>query len=253
MLILVGAFGWGQRSEESGKRRSLLRGTAKGFLASAFVILILAFLPIILGGRALRKARVHTLAWRPKAALETLILAEKRMPALSIDTGVILQKGSLERQLGNDDCPSALLQEAWLTFEKGNHQRSGEIVDKLIREPEKLTPAQRREALRSLLRCAVDDLNSSRLTGASQRFKILLEQQPTCLQGWFHYQLASLQLGNLEANRLAAQRVELLCSTYLRKESRGIVAASQGMLAQGELSAGNTEEAVAARQKAQGR
>jgi len=253
MLALIGAFGWGQRGEESGRRRAQLRGTAKGLLASSTVVLILAMLPIILGGRALRQAREHTLAWQPQPALEALDLAEKRMPALRIDTGVILQRGSLQRQLGENEDPSSQLQEAWLLFEEGNPQRSAAIIDQLISQPEKLTASQRREAMRGLLRSAVNDLNSSRITEARRRFRILLEHEPTCLQGWFHYQLASLQAGDLEANRIAARRVEMLAATFHRKEKRGIIAASQGMLAQGELGAGNTEAAVAARQRAQGR
>ena len=253
MLALVGAFGWAKRGEESGRRRSLLRSTAFSLIASSAVVLLFAFLPIILGGRALRQAREHTLAWQPKPALEALELAEKRMPALRIDTGMILQRGSLQRQLGENDDPSSQLQEAWLLFEKGNQQRSAAIIDQLVSQPEGLSASHRREALRGLLRSAVDDLNSSRITEARRRFKILLEHEPSCLQGWFHYQLVSLQAGDLEANQIAARRVEMLAATFHRKEKRGIIAASQGMLAQGELAAGNTEAAVTARQRAQGR
>jgi len=253
LLLLAGIFGSGKRTDETGQRRSLLRITGVALLSSSAVVLLLALWPLLLGSRSLLEAREHTLSWQPQAALDSLETAENHLPALRFDTGVILQRGSLLRQLGQADTPPAKLHEAWLLFDQGYAQRSAAIIEDLVSRSDSLAPAERREALRGLLRSAVDDLNSNRLTEAKRRFAILLDKNPACIQGWFHYQLAALQSGDLESNRLAAARVEALSKIYLRKESRGIRAASQGMLAQGEAGAGNTAAAVTARKHAQGR
>lgn len=253
MLLLTGSFAWGQRAAVAGGRHRLMRGTAIALSASSAVVLLLALLPVILGGRALRQARESAMAWQPEAALLELESACDRMPALRLDSGVIYQRGSLLRQLGRPEEPSAKLHEAWLLSDKGYGPRSSALIEELISQGDALTVSERREALRGLLREAINDMNSNRLTEAKRKFRLLLDANPVCLQGWFHFQLASLQTGDLEANRHAASRVEALTKAYLRKEKRGIVAASQAMLAQGETRAGNTEAAVAARQRSQGR
>ena len=253
LFLLTGSFAWGQRAAAAGGRRQLMRGTAIALSASAAVVLVSAMLPVILGGRALRQSRESAMLWQPEAALVALDSACARMPALRLDSGVIYQRGSLLRQIGRTEEPSAKLHEAWLLSDKGYGPRSSALIEELVSQGGALTVSERREALRSLLREAVNDMNSNRLTEAKRKFRLLLEENPVCLQGWFHHQLASLQSGDIVANRHAAARVESLTKAYLRKEKRGIVAASQAMLAQGETRAGNTEAAVAARQRSQGR
>lgn len=253
MLLLTGSFAWGQRGSVRGQRRDLMRGTAIALATSSAFVLLLSMLPVIFGGRSLRQAREEAMSWQPEAALQELETASNRMPALRLDSGMIYQKGSLLRQLGRREEPSAKLHEAWLLSEKGYGPRSSALIEELISQGQSLTISERREALRGLLRGAINDMNSNRITEAKRKFLLLLDANPACLQGWFHYQLACLQSGDIEANRLAAMRVEALTSAYVRKEKRGIVSASQAMLAQGESRVGNTEAAVAARQKSQGR
>jgi len=253
LLTLVGCFGWDQYHQRNGQRRSLLHRTALALTGSAAIVLALAILPVILGGRALRRARDLTQSWQSQPALESLDAAGRWMPALRFDTGVVLQRGALQRQLGNSNLPAARLHEAWLLSDQGYSARATAIIDDLLAHPQSLDANERREALRALLRSAIDELNSSHLADARRHLDILLDQQPVCLQGWFHSQLVALESGDLGANRQAAQRVEALSKAYLRMESRGIVAASQWMLAQGELQSGNPESTVTARQRAQGR
>lgn len=252
-LLLTGAFAWGQRGSLHGQRRDLMRGTALSLAASTATVLLLSMLPIILGGRALRQARESAVSWQPEAALRDLQSACERMPALRLDSGVIYQRGSLLRQIGRTEEPSAKLHEAWLLSDKGYGPRSTALLEELVTMGDALTVSERREALRGLLREAINDMNSSRLSEAKRKFRIVLDINPVCLQGWFHYQLVCLQSGDLVANRHAAARVEAISKAYVRKEKRGIVAASQAMLAQGETSAGNTDAAVTARRKSQGR
>ncbi len=253
LFLLIGTFGWGQRGIERGQRRHLLRGTAVALSGSLVVIFGFTLGPLIYGAHALRQARVDSMSWQAQAALDDLHAACNRLPALAVDSSVILQRGALHRQLGQGEEPAAKLHEAWLLFDQGYGARSAALIETLLAQGAALTPAERREALRGLLRGAIDDLNSSRITEARRKFRVLLELNPICLQGWFHYQLVCLQSGDLEANRFAARRVGKLALAYLRTERRGILAASQGLLAQGETRAGNTEAAVAARKLSQGR
>jgi tetratricopeptide (TPR) repeat protein len=252
-LLLTGSFAWGQRGSLRGQRRDLMRGTAFALAASSAAVLLLSMLPVTLGGRALRQARESAISWQPEAALRDLQSACERMPALRLDSGVIYQRGSLLRQLGRTEEASAKLHEAWLLSDKGYGPRSTVLLEELIAMGDTLTVSERREALRGLLREAINDINSNRLSEAKRKFRMVLDANPVCMQGWFHYQLVGLQSGDIAANRLAAARVEAISKAYVRKEKRGIVAASQAMLAQGETRAGNTEAAVAARRKSQGR
>ncbi|MFD2256054.1 hypothetical protein ACFSSA_05140 [Luteolibacter algae] len=253
LFMLTGSFGWGQRGAAKGERKYLLRGTAIALCGSAAIFVLLTMIPLILGGRALREARKDAMSWQPREALEKLELAGKRLPALCIDSGVILQRGALLRQLGQTDVPAAKLHEAWLLFDKGYGARSSALLEDLLKRRQQLTVSERREVLRGLLRNCIDDVNSSRLTEAKRKFGLLLDEEPTCMQAWFHYQLACLQSGDLAGNRFAASRIKPLTGSFLRKERRGILAASQGFLAQGEAAAGNDQEAIAARKLSQGR
>jgi hypothetical protein len=253
LLLLTGSFAMGQRGIVSGQRRDLMRGTAIALTTSSVIVLFLFMLPVILGGRALRQARENAMSWQPEAALRDLQSACDRMPALRLDSGVIYQRGSLLRQIGRTEEPSAKLHEAWLLSDKGYGPRSSALIEDLISMGDKLSVSERREALRALLREAINDMNSNRLSEAKRKFQILLDANPVCLQGWFHYQLVCLQSGDLDAQRLAATRIEAITKVYLRKEKRGIVAASQAMLAQGETRVGNTQPAVNAREQSQGR
>lgn len=253
LLLLIGSFSWGQRSDVGGQRKALMLSTAVSLCLSSIVAITMALIPVISGGRALRQAQAASTNWQARVALDRLEVACDRMPALRLDSGVIFQRGSLQRQLGWKGEPSARLYEAWLLSDKGYGVRSSLILDELLRNSKDIPVAIRREALRGLLREAVNDMNASRITEAKRKFKQLLGHEPVCLQAWFHYQLAALQTGDIEVNRLAAARIQVLTGSFFRKEKRGIVAASQAMLAQGEASAGNTEAAVSARRKSQGR
>ena len=252
-LLLTGSFAWSQRGTLRGQRRELMRGTAIALAASSAAVLLLSMLPVTLGGRALRQSRESAISWQPEAALRDLQSACERMPALRLDSGVIYQRGSLLRQLGRTEEASAKLHEAWLLSDKGYGSRSTAILEEFVAMGDALTVSERREALRGLLREAINDMNSNRLSEAKRKFCMVLDANPVCIQGWFHCQLLCLQSGDITANRLAATRVEAISKAYVRKEKRGIVAASQAMLAQGESRAGNTEAAVAARRKSQGR
>ena len=253
LLILAGLFSRHQQSMLDGERKVMLGHAVIALAGSSGVVIALAIFPVMIGGQELRKAKYLTQSWQAKPALVALNSAEKWMPALKFDTGVILQNGALLRQLGLPNPPPAKLHEAWLLADQGYSRRSIAIIEELLEHPQTITTSERREALRTLLRVAVDEINSSNLTEARRHLKILLDHQPVCLQGWFHLQLLALESGDLGANRLAALRVDSLANAYLRKESRGIVAASQWMLAQGEMQSGNHEATVIARQRAQGR
>jgi hypothetical protein len=252
LMIVIGLFAVGERQETTGERKKLLKHSAYALIISSTVIGAVAMYPFVMGGSELLNVRTLTRSWKAEPALQSLDRAQIYMPALRFDTGVIHQRGSLCKHLKKGDSPATKLFEAHWLLSQGYPRRSAVIVEDLVYQDKGISIAEKRETLRSLLRAAVDDLNSNRISEAKRRLILLLEKDPVCLQGWFHYQLAALQSADLEANRLAARRIEVLSKSFHRKESRGIIAASQGMLAQAESRLGHTSETVIARQRSQG-
>ncbi len=109
-----------------------------------------------------------------------------------------------------------------------------------------------RELSRHQLRSAINDINSSKTGPALIFLNQILTREPNCLQAHFHTQLASLQSGDIQQNRLANQKLTTLYKGYKTKNKRGAIAASYWILAQGELKAGHPENAWSARLKSKG-
>jgi hypothetical protein len=64
--------------------------------------------------------------------------------------------------------------------------------------------------------------------------------------------LISLQEDKVMENRECQDRIEKIYKTFLRREKKGVIAASWWMLSQGELTAGNEMKALEARRKSKG-
>ena len=173
------------------------------------------------------------------------------MPALGFDTGIIFQRGRLEGLMGGGG-PCAKLYEAWELEKAGHGGRAELVLEELELERDFLPRVWARELSRSWLRVAVDDFNSGRVGKAGKRFGWLYEEEPLALQVSFHRQLISLQNERVEVNRQCRERIENVYRTFLRREKKGVIAASWWMLAQGELAAGNEMEALEARRKSKG-
>ncbi|YCM42718.1 hypothetical protein V2O64_15500 [Verrucomicrobiaceae bacterium 227] len=251
-VLFMGIGGFGFLRGSGGKRRkTLLKRSAFAGGGVTLVVLISGFVPIWAAGSALKEARSRALAGEWETAVASLDRAEQWMPALGFDTGIIFQRGRLEGLMGGGG-PCAKLYEAWELEKAGHGGRAELVLEELELERDFLPRVWARELSRSWLRVAVDDFNSGRVGKAGKRFGWLYEEEPLALQVSFHRQLISLQNERVEVNRQCRERIENVYRTFLRREKKGVIAASWWMLAQGELAAGNEMEALEARRKSKG-
>jgi hypothetical protein len=228
----------------------LKRAALAGGSVSA-IVLIAGFVPILAAGSSLKEARTQALAgdWQP--AIASLDRAEQWMPALAFDTGIIFQRGRLESLMGGSG-PCAKIYQVWELERAGHGGRAELLLGDLELKRELLPRVWARELSRSWLRVAVDDFNSGKIGKAGDRFAWLFEKEPMALQISFHRQLISLQEDKVMENRECQDRIEKIYKTFLRREKKGVIAASWWMLSQGELTAGNEMKALEARRKSKG-
>ncbi|MFT6861920.1 MAG: hypothetical protein ACJAVK_000473 [Akkermansiaceae bacterium] len=250
LFIGMGGFGF-LRGSEGKRRRALLKQAALTGGAVTGIVAIAGFVPVWAAGSALTKARTQTLAgdWQP--AIASLDRAEQWMPALAFDTGIIFQRGRLESLMGGSG-PCAKIYQVWELERAGHGGRAELLLEDLELKRELLPRVWARELSRSWLRVAVDDFNSGKVGKAGARFDLLYEKEPVALQIGFHRQLISLQKDVVVENRECRERIEKVYKTFLRREKKGVIAASWWILSQGELTAGNEMKALEARRKSKG-
>ena len=185
-------------------------------------------------------------------ARESLRSAIRWMPSLECDSGVIRQLGYLDAHLGEEDSDHALLYQIFWFEQQGYYSRARQLVNRLVDRKSQMSRVCVRELSRHQLRIAINYINSGRYTQAIEHLDNLLKDEGNCLQACFHRQLMALQTGDVAGNRQMNDRLCALYGGVKSKNKRGVIAASWWMLAQGELKAGNTEEAWKARKRSKG-
>ena len=250
LFMGMGGFGF-LRGAEGKRRRALLKQAALAGGAVTGIVAIAGFVPIWAAGSSLTKARTQTLAGNWQPAIASLDQAEQWMPALAFDTGIIFQRGRLESLMGRSG-PCAKIYEVWELEKAGHGGRAKLILEELELKRDLLPRVWARELSRSWIRVAVDDFNSGKVGKAGARFDLLYEKEPVALQIGFHRQLISLQKDVVVENRECRERIEKVYGTFLRREKKGVIAASWWMLSQGELTAGNEMAALQARRRSKG-
>ncbi len=186
-------------------------------------------------------------------ARNSLKQAITTMPSLINDSGIIRQLGYYDSQLDDEPSQFAILyQISWFENE-GYYSRARELVSQLSNQRNELPRPAARELSRHQLRIAINFINSGRYLIAKEHLDELLKHEPSSPQAHFHRQLIATQTGHLHSNRIHSSLLRNIYDGYKSKNKRSVIAASWWMLAQGELNAGNTQQAREARLKSQGK
>jgi len=127
-----------------------------------------------------------------EASLQNLESCVGLFPVLSQDSNYISQRGLLESRLGlNSDY--ARLHQAIGLESSGRYDQSCEIWKALCQSD---IPALRREALRAILRFAVQDYNCNRIELSRQRLQFILNRQPGNVKVIHYLQIISVREEN---------------------------------------------------------
>jgi len=174
------------------------------------------------------------------------------MPTLLCDSGILRQKGYLQLKNNIPESIFTSLYQIQHLEEEGYYTQARTLLDQEWNRLEELPNSAVRELLRHEVRVAVNEINSGRHQQAGKRLDRIIQTAPHALQARFHRQLIALHTGELEKNREMITSLTELYRLFKSKNKRGVLAAGWFMLAQGELSAGNTRAASEARQKSKG-
>ena len=110
-------------------------------------------------------------------------------PVLSQDSNYTSQRGLLESRLGQNS-DYARLHQAGRLESSGRYDQSFKIWNALCQSD---IPALRREALRAILRFAVQDYNCNRIELARQRLQFILSHQPGNVKVVHYLQIISVR------------------------------------------------------------
>lgn len=124
-------------------------------------------------------------------ALVSLELCAESFPVLTQDTNFIRQKGLLEHRLGKLSDFALLHQAHCLEMDRKLNQ-SFDIWKRLTLSKRSEI---RRESLRAVLRFAINDYNSHRLTKAKNRFYFVLKRQPASPNIVYYLQVIGVREG----------------------------------------------------------
>lgn len=124
--------------------------------------------------RCVREARQAFSNQEYARSLQKLNDAVALLPVLAEDTYYVAQRGAIESALRRDT-EYTRLQSAIGLERQARYDQAFTVLQPLI---ESETPAIRREALRGLMRFAIQDYNSGRFELADQRFQMVLRRQP---------------------------------------------------------------------------
>ena len=127
-----------------------------------------------------------------EASLQKLESCVELFPVLSQDSNYTSQRGLLESRLGQNS-DYARLHQAGRLESSGRYDQSFEIWNALCQSD---IPALRREALRAILRFAVQDYNCNRIDLARQRLQFILSHQPGNVKVVHYLQIISVREEN---------------------------------------------------------
>ena len=136
-----------------------------------------------------------------EAALQELDHCVRSFPVLSQDSHYLSQRGLLESKTGRRS-DYAQLHQALRLESSGRYDQSFEIWEVLCQSD---IFALRREALRAVLRFAVQDYNCNRIELARQRLQFVLSHQPGNVKVIHYLQIVSLREENVRSANLMCQ------------------------------------------------
>jgi len=141
-----------------------------------------------------RRSAEHCSQREFRASIRELDKAVALLPVLGQDTYYIAQRGVLERQLGLETDYTRLGRAIELEGD-ARYEQAYSLIGKLIESDD---PAIRREALRAVMRFAIQDYNCARFESSAERFRIVLRQQPCNLKLIYLMQLQGIREGRPE-------------------------------------------------------
>lgn len=247
VFMIVGWLGLQRRDDETGSRVHSLSSVAAAFFLALTLTLGVGLIPSVGAAYYIKKSRRLAIDADVTPARQDLLTALKFMPALKFDTGVMHQMGVFDRRMGNMNTPEARLWQAQLSKIEGYSLQARQEIRELANMP--LSRPLAREVSRTMLRFCMDDINTNRNESAKRELQILCDREPNAIQPRFHLQLVALKTGDHELNRRCAIQLKTLYGPFLRKEKKGVIAASMLMLAQSELELGDVVESALAREE----
>lgn len=131
---------------------------------------------------------------QPNESLSELNQAVALLPTLSQDTFYVAQRGVLEAEIGLTTEYTELRQAIQLEA-SGKYDQAFNQLESLIDSNE---PAVRREALRAIMRFAIQDYNCARFQLSAERFHTVLRLQPCNLKLLYLLQLQAIREGRSE-------------------------------------------------------
>ncbi len=250
LALGMAAFGLLKEMPDKG-RRKLLKKTFFVTVSSMSLLITSAMFPVLKAGSYIRKAKSAALEGEYSECLKYLFKSQDWMPSLKFDTTVIHQIGRMQLLQGTNDIHAQIYQ-IWLFEYLGHGTRAKKLLEELSLKRETLPRELQRELSRTWMRITIDDFNAGKVTQAHQQFGRICDTEPMAIQARFHQQLTSLQVGDIETNRLRRAEIEQLYIPYIRKDKRGVLATSWFILSQGEWNAGNARAAAEARRQSKG-
>ena len=168
-----------------------------GFAVSFLAILLVLSIALALKGpfsakSHLQNAFIAMSQGNYETSLEELNRCTELMPVLSQDSNYISQRGIIETQLGIKSDYSKLNK----AKELESSGRYDQAYDFWFQLNESNSTAIRREALRAVLRFAVQDYNCNRIELARERLKYVLYRQPGNLKVVYYLQVIGVREQN---------------------------------------------------------
>ena len=127
-------------------------------------------------------------------SLAQLQKAVSLLPVLAQDTYYIAQRGTLEKELGQQTDYTRLRDGIKLERD-GRYDQAYSAISSLV---ESDNPAIRREALRGVMRFAIQDYNSARFELSHDRFWVVIRHQPCNMKLLYLMQLQGIREGRPE-------------------------------------------------------
>ena len=178
---------------------SLLRTDDLDLSKTGYAILFLAVLTVLsvafalwrpfLAKSHLQNAFVAMSRGNYEASLNELNRCSELIPVLAQDSNYVSQRGIIETQLGIESDYSQLNQ----AKELEGSGRYDQAYDQWHRLCESESAAIRREALRAVLRFAIQDYNCNRIALSRQRLRYVLSRQPGNLKVVYYLQVIGVR------------------------------------------------------------
>lgn len=190
MAILGASMMFLSSLQRNGKLVFHRAGAALALLVvSSVVSAIIGWSLPFLAGRHIRSAADLSSDRKYALSLIELERAVQALPVLAQDTYYIVQRGVLENRLGMQS-EYVNLRHANSSESVGQYDQAFVIFEGLVRSD---NAAIRREALRGIMRFAIQDYNCGRFERSSERFRLLLMHQPCNVKAIYLSQLQGLR------------------------------------------------------------